>query len=150
MCLLSEFALRRPERSGDREPFEARPGSNARKRKDILNGYPSFFLVNLRARDVAERPVDVRFATTGTEWRPRTVRGPAGLERKKKEGYPQRISFLFLVNLRARDGTRTRDPDLGKVVLHQLSHSRILNCCSSYIWYSTTSISELQALFEFF
>ena len=26
---------------------------------------------------------------------------------------------------RARDGTRTRDPDLGKVVLHQLSHSRI-------------------------
>ncbi len=27
---------------------------------------------------------------------------------------------------RARDGTRTRDPDLGKVVLHQLSHSRIL------------------------
>ena len=27
--------------------------------------------------------------------------------------------------LRATDGTRTRDPDLGKVVLHQLSHSRI-------------------------
>ena len=25
----------------------------------------------------------------------------------------------------ARDGTRTRDPDLGKVVLYQLSHSRI-------------------------
>ena len=25
---------------------------------------------------------------------------------------------------RARDGTRTRDPHLGKVVLHQLSHSR--------------------------
>ncbi len=25
---------------------------------------------------------------------------------------------------RARDGTRTRGPDLGKVVLHQLSHSR--------------------------
>ena len=30
--------------------------------------------------------------------------------------------FVFY---RARDGTRTRDPDLGKVVLHQLSHSRI-------------------------
>ena len=28
-------------------------------------------------------------------------------------------------NRRARDGTRTRGPDLGKVVLHQLSHSRI-------------------------
>ena len=26
---------------------------------------------------------------------------------------------------RATDGVRTRDPDLGKVVLHQLSHSRI-------------------------
>ena len=29
-------------------------------------------------------------------------------------------------NEKARDGTRTRDPDLGKVVLHQLSHSRKL------------------------
>ena len=27
---------------------------------------------------------------------------------------------------RARDGTRTRDPHLGKVVLHQLSHSRLV------------------------
>ena len=26
--------------------------------------------------------------------------------------------------IRARDGVRTRDPDLGKVVLYQLSHSR--------------------------
>ena len=34
------------------------------------------------------------------------------------------ISILSDFN-RARDGTRTRDPDLGKVVLHQLSHSRI-------------------------
>ena len=32
---------------------------------------------------------------------------------------------LFHTLQRARDGTRTRDPDLGKVVLHQLSHSRI-------------------------
>ena len=32
------------------------------------------------------------------------------------------ISAIFK---RARDGTRTRDPDLGKVVLHQLSHSRL-------------------------
>ena len=28
-----------------------------------------------------------------------------------------------ILNKKARDGTRTRDPDLGKVVLHQLSHS---------------------------
>ena len=32
---------------------------------------------------------------------------------------------------RARDGTRTRDPNLGKVVLHQLSHSRIFSLFSS-------------------
>ena len=31
---------------------------------------------------------------------------------------------LNKTSFRARDGTRTRDPDLGKVVLHQLSHSR--------------------------
>ena len=32
---------------------------------------------------------------------------------------------LNKTSFRARDGTRTRDPELGKVVLHQLSHSRI-------------------------
>ena len=35
------------------------------------------------------------------------------------------LSGYLLYIRRARDGTRTRDPDLGKVVLHQLSHSRI-------------------------
>ena len=34
------------------------------------------------------------------------------------------LGYLLYIR-RARDGTRTRDPDLGKVVLHQLSHSRI-------------------------
>ena len=34
------------------------------------------------------------------------------------------LGYLLYIK-RARDGTRTRDPDLGKVVLHQLSHSRI-------------------------
>jgi hypothetical protein len=29
-------------------------------------------------------------------------------------------------NVRAGNGTRTRDPDLGKVVLYQLSYSRVL------------------------
>ena len=36
------------------------------------------------------------------------------------------LGYLLYIR-RARDGTRTRDPDLGKVVLHQLSHSRIIN-----------------------
>ena len=36
-------------------------------------------------------------------------------------------NLLFIKRFpRARDGTRTRDPDLGKVVLHQLSHSRTI------------------------
>ncbi len=29
--------------------------------------------------------------------------------------------------LRAKNGTRTRDPDLGKVVLYQLSYFRIIS-----------------------
>ena len=37
--------------------------------------------------------------------------------------YP--TGYLFF---RARDGTRTRGLDLGKVALHQLSHSRISYC----------------------
>ena len=33
--------------------------------------------------------------------------------------------FSSIQSLRATDGVRTRDPDLGKVVLYQLSHCRI-------------------------
>ena len=36
----------------------------------------------------------------------------------------KKYSFEYFLFIRARDGTRTRGPDLGKVVLHQLSHSR--------------------------
>ena len=55
---------------------------------------------------------------------------PGGLEHNKK-GYPF-LDILFSF-LRARDGTRTRDPNLGKVVLHQLSHSRMCNWFMSCI-----------------
>ena len=37
----------------------------------------------------------------------------------------QSNTFAFWRNKKARDGTRTRGLDLGKVALHQLSHSRI-------------------------
>ena len=50
------------------------------------------------------------------------LRVPAGLENTKKM-VSNRIPS-FCVSFRARDGTRTRDLDLGKVALHQLSHSR--------------------------
>ncbi len=35
-----------------------------------------------------------------------------------------RLPFRHLGRLRAENGTRTRDPDLGKVVLYQLSYFR--------------------------
>ena len=46
---------------------------------------------------------------------------PGGARKHKKDILPD----VFLCFYRARDGTRTRGPDLGKVVLHQLSHSCI-------------------------
>ena len=59
--------------------------------------------------------------------RPRTVflkyrLSPTGLFLHKKEAS---IGCPFLRKTKARDGTRTRGLDLGKVALHQLSHSRI-------------------------
>ena len=48
--------------------------------------------------------------------------GPCPKNKKKDI----RFWISFFLFLRARDGTRTRDPNLGKVVLHQLSHSRII------------------------
>ena len=127
------------------------------KTRKILCVFSLFFHVPFRARDVAERPVDVRFATTEAErrlqnilWtfalqRPKrsgdcrtscgrslcndrsgaetsNLRVPAGLENTKKM-VSNRIPS-FCVSFRARDGTRTRGLDLGKVALHQLSHSR--------------------------
>ena len=76
------------------------------------------------ARRGAQRPVDVGFAPTEAKRRYEPVRvrqDSFNIERGYPNGYP--LSILR----RARDGTRTRDPDLGKVVLHQLSHSRIIN-----------------------
>ena len=34
------------------------------------------------------------------------------------------VGFVFLYQKRAENGTRTRDPNLGKVVLYQLSYFR--------------------------
>ena len=108
-----------------------------------------------RARDGARHPVDVGSAPTGAERIPRTVRvrrspslretgcwksiglplAPTEVERRyepfesgRTRLYTKGILLGYLLYIRrARDGTRTRDPDLGKVVLHQLSHSRIIN-----------------------
>ena len=50
------------------------------------------------------------------------------LEEPDRAYYAQKevsIGHLFLCIIKARDGTRTRGLDLGKVALHQLCHSRI-------------------------
>ena len=46
--------------------------------------------------------------------------------------------------IRARDGTRTRDPHLGKVVLHQLSHSRLVPAFSSLRRKNGANLSQLK------
>ena len=51
------------------------------------------------------------------------VKRVAAAERHKKKG-PDWVPFLF----GAGNEIRTRDPDLGKVVLYQLSYSRLTFC----------------------
>ena len=75
----------------------------------------------VRARDGAQGPGDLGFAPTGVERRPRTFEARMCLDNTKKD-----IHWIsFSCYLRARDGTRTRGLDRGKVALHQLSHSRM-------------------------
>ena len=57
---------------------------------------------------------------------PRIICGVLTPSGSKKEEPVFRLILLFS---RARDGTRTRGLDLGKVALHQLSHSRIFCSC---------------------
>ena len=57
--------------------------------------------------------------------------------KKKKE---IRLNLFFL--LRAEDGTRTRDPNLGKVMLYQLSYFRVCGCKDKASFYSTQVFSK--------
>ena len=74
-----------------------------------------FLCISLRARDVAERPGDVRLRRPQRSVDIRTVRTRQGSNIQKRR-YPTDISFFVL--LKARDGIRTRDPRLGKAILH--------------------------------
>ena len=99
----------------------------------------------MKARDVA-----------GVQWTPfcydrggsrdLELRATAGLEVKKSDSFLESLFF----NMKARDGTRTRGPDLGKVVLHQLSHSRILPCFSAGKIYNTSFFLSCQLFFQTF
>ena len=90
----------------------ARQGLNIEKRAIHRM---TLFSISLRARDVAERPGDVRLRRPERSGDIRTVRTRQGSNIQKKR-YPTDISFF--VSLRARDGIRTRDPRLGKAILH--------------------------------
>ena len=78
--------------------------------------------------------------------RPRTVflkyrLSQTGLFLHKKEAS---IGCPFLRKTKARDGTRTRGLDLGKVALHQLSHSRI---CFWDVFAFFKSLSQAQVIY---
>ena len=70
------------------------------KTRKILCVFSLFFRVSFRARDVAERPVDVRFATTGAERRPRTFEPRRG-SKTQKRWYP--IGYHLFVFLLERE-----------------------------------------------
>ena len=57
--------------------------------------------------------------------------------------------ILFVKTKRARDGTRTRGLDLGKVALHQLSHSR-MSVFSRQVIYYRTEFEKSSTFFNFF
>ena len=107
-----DVRLRRPERSVDIRTVRARQGLNIEKR---ATHRMTLFSISLRARDVAERPGDVRLRRP--EWNAdiRTVRARQGLNIEKRAIHRM---TLFSISLKARDGIRTRDPRLGKAILH--------------------------------
>ena len=104
--------LLRPQWSGDIRTVRARQGSNIQKRAIHRM---TLFSISLRARDVAERPGDVRLRRPQRSGDIRTVRARQGLNIEKRAIHRM---TLFSISLRARDGIRTRDPRLGKAILH--------------------------------
>ena len=107
-----DVRLRRPQRSVDIRTVRTRQGSNIEKR---AIHQMSLFCISLSARDVAERPGAVRLRRPQRSVDIRTVRARQGLNIEKRAIHRM---TLFSISLRARDGIRTRDPRLGKAILH--------------------------------
>ena len=104
--------LLRPQWSGDISNRSS-PAELEHTKKETPIG--CLFSVSLRARDVAERPGDVRLRRPERSGDIRTVRARQGLNIEKRAIHRM---TLFSISLRARDGIRTRDPRLGKAILH--------------------------------
>ena len=129
--------LRRPEWNVDIRTVRPRQGSNIEKR---VIQWMTLFSISLRARDVAERPGDVRLRRPERSVDIRTVQTRQGSNTQETccplddpfilVTYPhficiansfstkKRIPTLDILKKRARDGIRTRDPRLGKAILH--------------------------------
>ena len=75
----------------------------------------TLFSISLKARDVAERPGDVCLRRPQRSVDIRTVLARQGLNIEKRAIHRM---TLFSISLKARDGIRTRDPRLGKAILH--------------------------------
>ena len=98
------------------------------QKKDILTDIP----LHKKARDGAIGPGDQWLAPTEEDFRSSETSNwifwilfEPGRAHFMQKGYPYGYPFAWK---KARDGTRTRGLDLGKVALHQLSHSRISYC----------------------
>ena len=96
------------------ETSNVRDRQDSMKRKKTFKGM-SFFFSSSARRDSNPRP---------RPWQGRAPPTEPLAQTSMKLLHP-------VFGIRARDGTRTRGPDLGKVVLHQLSHSRICVTCLS-------------------
>ena len=88
------------------------------QKKDILTDIP----LHKKARDGAIGPGDQWLAPTEEDFRSSETSNWIFWILFE----PGRAHFMCMK--KARDGTRTRGLDLGKVALHQLSHSRISYC----------------------
>ena len=88
-------------------------GSNIQKKRypSDISSFSHFFESTRRRRTSGGRSP----ATTGAERRHSNRSSPAGLEHRKRAIH---WMTLFSISLRARDGIRTRDPRLGKAILH--------------------------------
>ena len=96
------------------------------------------FFVSLRARDVAERPGDVRLRRPQRSADIRTVRDRLGSNIEKRAIHRM---TLFSISLRARDGIRTL-PISGKL----LKSRRNAHCLPCVYRLSTTWKSERKAV----
>ena len=135
-CIIE--STRRRRTSGGRSPAtttaerrhsnRSNPAGLEHTKKDIHQ--MSLFCISLRARDVAERPGDVRLRRPQRSGDIRTVRARQGLNIEKRAIHRM---TLFSISLRARDGIRTL-PMSGKL----LKSRRNAHCLTCVYRLSTT------------